>query len=201
MLHRKGHVVQLRLKPRQEQELKQFLGCARFLWNKAYFLNLDRLKNKASILRYYELDFWSKLWKSSNEYGFLAACPSQVLQQKLKDLDKAFMDAFDKKQSKESPGKKVKAKSGLNKSVLDQGWGNFREKLEYKLAWKGGSLLVVDPKYTSQTCHSCHHKDSASRLSQSEFVCTACGLHVNADLNAAMNILRAGHARLACSAA
>ena len=47
---------------------------------------------------YHELDFWSKLWKSSDEYSFLKLIPAHCLQQKLKDLDKAFRDAFDKNQ-------------------------------------------------------------------------------------------------------
>jgi hypothetical protein len=40
----------------------------------------------------------------------------------------------------ESPGINVAAKSGLNRRILDQGWGEFRRQLEYKLAWKGGLL-------------------------------------------------------------
>jgi putative transposase len=47
------------------------------------------------------------------------------------------------KGSIEEPGRKVKQKSGLNKSVLDQGWHSFRKMLEYKLAWAGGTLLTV----------------------------------------------------------
>ena len=42
------------------------------------------------------------------------------------------------KGSIETPGTNVSAKSGLNKSILDQGWGEFRRQLEYKLTWSGG---------------------------------------------------------------
>jgi len=49
----------------------------------------------------------------------------------------------------EAPKKQVKAKSGLNKSILDQGWSTFCTMLEYKLALRGGSLIKVDPQYTS----------------------------------------------------
>ena len=54
----------------------------------------------------------------------------------------------------EEPGKHVAAKSGLNKAMLDQGWGMFRQMLEYKQAWRGGELLAVPPRYTSQECPS-----------------------------------------------
>jgi transposase len=42
-------------------------------------------------------------------------------------------------------GKHVRAKSGLNKSILDQGWSEFRRQLQYKLDWNGGILVAVPP--------------------------------------------------------
>lgn len=102
------------------------------------------------------------------------------------------------KGSIDSPGKQVKAKSGLNKSILDQGWGEFCRQLEYKLAWLGGSLLKVNPQYTSQKCHHCGHTDKANRTNQANFECQSCGYKAHADINAAQNILAAGHAVLAC---
>ena len=45
----------------------------------------------------------------------------------------------------EQHGKKVEQKSGLNRSILDQGWGEFRRQLTYKLVWQGGMLLAVPP--------------------------------------------------------
>ncbi len=98
----------------------------------------------------------------------------------------------------ETPGRSVKAKSGLNKSILDQGWGEFRRQLEYKQAWLGGEVLAVNPRNTSRTCPACGHVSAENRKTQSQFECVECGHTGNADLNAAINILRAGHARLAC---
>ena len=57
----------------------------------------------------------------------------------------------------EKPGRNVKAKSGLNKAILDQGWGEFKRQLEYKTEWNGGIFMTVPPQYTSQTCPSCNH--------------------------------------------
>ena len=80
-------------------------------------------------------------------------------------------------------------KGWLNRSILDQGWGLFRQLLKYKLEEKGGFLYLVDPAYTSQTCSQCQHVDAASRISQAEFKCTNCNYEANADDNAAENIL------------
>lgn len=89
-----------RLKPSTAQAalLHSYAGHTRFVWNKALQLNLARLKSKQRIMSYQELDFWSKLWKKSDEYGFLKECSAHIIQQKLRDLEKAFRDGFDKKQ-------------------------------------------------------------------------------------------------------
>jgi putative transposase len=99
----------------------------------------------------------------------------------------------------ETPGKNVRAKSGLNKAILDQGWYEFRRQLDYKLAWNGGQLVAVPPRNTSRTCPCCDHVAKENRLSQARFECVACGFEENADLVGAINVLRAGHARLACA--
>ena len=96
------------------------------------------------------------------------------------------------------PGRNVNAKSGLNRSILDQGWFEFRRQLEYKQAWRGGELLAVPPRNTSRTCPACGHVAAENRPTQARFACVQCGFAENADLVGAINVLRAGHARLAC---
>jgi putative transposase len=98
----------------------------------------------------------------------------------------------------EKPGKAVRAKSGLNKSILDQGWGEFRRQLQYKLDWLGGKLISVPSKNTSIKCSDCKHTSQENRRTQSVFCCVKCGYRENADLNAAKNILAAGRAVIAC---
>ena len=100
--------------------------------------------------------------------------------------------------SKKAKENNVKAKSGLNKSILDQGWYEFRRQLEYKLKWRGGELFLVNPQYTSQKCSKCGHVHADNRTSQAEFECVKCGHSENADINASRNILVAGHAMFAC---
>jgi len=391
MIIKKAYKFRLKPSIEQEQKLVSYAGHTRFLWNKALKLNLLKLQNKQPVMYYGELDFWSKLWKKSDEYSFLKECPAHIIQQKLKDLQKAFLDCFDKKQPNkklprikkkgygdsfrfpepkhirlehnyltlpklgrmkfyqsckidgviknytvsrrgnhwyialqveleinnehrlitntksitkdigidvgikhfvstsngeqiaplnmyrrlskqlgkaqrrlknkvkfsnnwkkqqtkirkihskiadtrrdflnklstnlcknhamivvedlriknmsksakgtlEQPGKNVNAKSGLNKSILDQGWYEFKRQLKYKMNWLGGILLEVPAKYTSQRCSNCNHVAAANRQTQEYFECVKCSYQSNADVNAAKNILAAGHAVLACGA-
>jgi putative transposase len=102
--------------------------------------------------------------------------------------------------TQEAPGANTRAKSGLNKSILDQGWFEFRRQLDYKLTWSGGWLIAVPPQNTSRTCPICRHVASENRKTQSEFRCIECGFEENADIVGAVNILREGLSRLACQA-
>jgi putative transposase len=99
----------------------------------------------------------------------------------------------------EAPGKNVRAKSGLNQSILDQGWYEFRRQLDYKLAWNGGQLIAIPPQNTSRTCPCCGHIAKENRPSPSRFACVECDFKGDADVVGAINVLRAGHARLACA--
>lgn len=371
-----------RLRPSAEQDalLTRFCGCARFVWNKVWALNRDRLAQGGRILWYHEADHWLKLWKKSEDYGFLAEAPSHVLQQKLTDLDGAMRDAFDPEQpdkrlprfkrrgqddrirfpdatqitverrrirlpklgwvqfygsrpvegqvkhvtvgreggrwyvsvnvvteitverapfsvealdlgtsvfsatasgtlirpvsplkrhlrqlarlqrkmarqrkfsadwrktvariarlqhhiacvrsdflqklstalvknhaivavedlpvksmtasargTVENPGTNVAAKSGLNRSILDQGWGAFLHMLAYKQDWRMGHLVNVPPAYTSQRCSVCGHVDAANGPERDTFRCQRCGHEAHADVNAARNVLFFGLGKL-----
>jgi putative transposase len=84
------------------------------------------------------------------------------------------------------------AKSGLNKSIHDAGWGIFLRVLSAKAESAGRTVIAVDPRHTSQRCAECGHVAAGNRVTQAEFRCLACGHHAHADVNAARNILRAG---------
>jgi putative transposase len=382
MIIRKAYKFRLNTTSDVESKMAQYAGNCRFLWNKALAINLFKLENKQKLCYYQEFDFFSKLWKKSEEYGFLALSPAQTIQQTLKQLERAFKDAFDKNQplkriptfkkksgvnsfsfpqgfkidnngkrvflpkigwvnfrksqtvlgkaknitvsqkgkhwfvsiqveqeinqpkhpsnsiiggdlgvkrlltlsdgsfikpintdkqtakikqlqkqlarkikfsanwrklktkitalhtsianirndrlhkistqlskshaiivledlkiknmtksskgNSEQHGKMVKQKSGLNRVILNQGWGMFKEFLKYKQTWRGGEVVFVDPKYTSQTCPCCQHKSKDNRLTQSHFKCVKCGYQNNADHVGALNILALGHRVLAC---
>ncbi len=85
----------------------------------------------------------------------------------------------------EHPGTNVKAKSGLNREILATNWSQ----LEQRLAYKCGRILQVSPAYTSPTCSNCGGVDKHNRPTQADFVCVICGFALNADWNAALNIL------------
>ncbi|MBS5226197.1 MAG: transposase, partial [Parasutterella sp.] len=89
--------------------------------------------------------------------------------------------------------------SGLNRSILDQGWYSFFQMLSYKLERGGGKLIKVDPKNTSRTCPRCGLVSAENRKSQATFACIGCGYRSNADEVGAINVLRAGRAQLACA--
>lgn len=92
----------------------------------------------------------------------------------------------------EKPGRNVRQKAGLNRAILERGWGQFETFLAYKLAARGGELIKINPAYTSQTCSECGSISKHHRKSQAVFECSDCGHTGNADTNAAINILRAG---------
>lgn len=380
MLIRKAYKFRLNTNAETAQLMTQYAGNTRFLWNKALAMNLSRLRDKLPILYYQELDWFSKLWKKSEEFAFLKLSPAQTLQQTLKQLERAFKDAFDKSQplkhipvfkkrhqsnsftlpqgfkiegkriflpkigwvnfrksqaitgklknasvskngkhwfvsiqveqeigkpvhpstsiaggdlgvkylltlsdgthyepidtskltakikrlqsqlakkvkfssnwrklkekiaalhtkianirrdtlqklsttlsksqaiivledlqirnmtksakgDSDQPGKMVKQKSGLNRVILNQGWGMFKEMLKYKQLWRGGEVVFVDPKGTSQTCPECDHRSKDNRLTQSDFKCVECGFTANADHVGALNVLARGHCVIAC---
>lgn len=372
---RRGYHFKLKTTPEIETAFTMMAGHGRFIWNKALRLNLDRLERGVPIVWYNDLCGLLHLWKQSEEYGFLAEANAQALQQKLKDLDKAFSDAFDltqpskriprfkkrgehdsfrfpqgvkienrrvflpkigwvgffksreipgtiknatvtreadgwyvsiqtevaipdpmprsgpaigidrgvavfaatsegelvepmhalaksqkrlahlqrnlARQTKgsanrqktkakiarmhqhiarqredflhklstrwskshalivledlqignmtrsakgtvENPGSNIAQKSGLNRAILDQGWGEFAAMLGYKMAVQGGRLALVPPQYSSQTCSVCGHVARENRPTRDLFRCVACNYTEHADVNAAKVILARG---------
>lgn len=94
------------------------------------------------------------------------------------------------------------AKTRLAKSSLDAGWANFKTMLSYKSMRNGGTYLEVDEAYSSQTCSACGSLPASrprgiAGLGIREWTCSECGAILNRDLNAAINILRAGQRTLA----
>lgn len=134
-------------------------------------------------------DFVHKITTAiSKSYAYVA-----VEALKVKNMSKSA------KGTSAEPGKKVKQKSGLNRSILDQGWGMFRQFLSYKLKYNYGTELIeVNPRYTSQRCSNCGYTHADNRKNQATFVCGECNLTMNADINASINIRAAGLAVLAC---
>lgn len=92
----------------------------------------------------------------------------------------------------EKPGKNVRQKAGLNRSIMSKGWGGFVLNLEHAARYHGATIVKVNPAYTSQTCAACGHCAPDNRESQAVFRCVACKHQDNADINAAINIRERG---------
>jgi putative transposase len=85
------------------------------------------------------------------------------------------------------------AKTSLNRSILDAGWGVFLAILANKAESAGRTVIAVDPRNTSRTCPSCGHTAKESRATQAKFECVRCRFAANADHVGATNVLnRAG---------
>ena len=93
----------------------------------------------------------------------------------------------------QNPGKRVRQKSGLNKSILDAGWSEFVRQLQYKALWYGREIIGIDRWYpSSKRCSDCGYVLQRMKLSTREWDCPSCGAHHDRDINAARNILAAG---------
>jgi putative transposase len=111
---------------------------------------------------------------------------------KLKNMTKSS------KGTKDNPGKNVKAKSGLNRSLLRIGISSQETMLKYKCPKFGSYLMKVFAKNSSRECRICEFTSVKNRKSQSEFLCVKCGHSENADINASHIILTRGLRELAC---
>jgi putative transposase len=92
----------------------------------------------------------------------------------------------------EKPGKKVKQKAGLNRSILRSAWGQVKNYLQYKARRQHKLVVAVSPIRSSQECAACGHTHPDNRISQSVFVCQACGNKNNADTNAGCVLSKRG---------
>lgn len=95
----------------------------------------------------------------------------------------------------------ARAKARLNRSISDAGWGQFVSILRAKAEDAGRTWIEVNPRHTSDGCECCGHAAPENRVNQAEFICQHCGHHSPADEHAARNILRAGLALHAATAA
>ena len=164
-LVKRKKVLQRRLKRKKRGSQNQKKAYARVA-------KLDR--KIANIRKYY-----SKMFASEIAWDFSVVAVENL---NIKNMTKSAKGTI------ENPGKNVKAKSGLNRAILNTSPYFFKQFLKQKCEESGSILLQVDPKYTSQTCFKCKKVDRESRV-DSKFVCMSCGHKDNADFNAAKNIL------------
>jgi putative transposase len=100
-------------------------------------------------------------------------------------------DLNTKNMTKRAKEKKVKQKSGLNKSILNTSFYQIINQIEYKTMLNGKLFVKVPPQYTSKTCSVCGQINNNLKLSDRVYSCD-CGAIINRDINASVNILRKG---------
>jgi putative transposase len=91
----------------------------------------------------------------------------------------------------EQPGKKIRQKAGLNRAMLDVGFGEFRRLATYKADWYGTTLLVADRWYpSSKLCPVCGTKNDVLTLKHRQWTCPGCDTSHDRDFNASVNLER-----------
>ena len=80
----------------------------------------------------------------------------------------------------------------LAKSIAEVSWSRFREMLDYKSRWYGRELIIAPPDYpSSQLCSDCGNRSSQTKdLACRVYICPECGLEIDRDYNASLNLLK-----------
>lgn len=132
--------------------------------------------------------------KLSRVHGDVAAVRADVIHKVTTKIAETFQmvvveDLAVKNMTRSAKGRGRASKAGLNRSILDAGFGEFRRQLAYKLPLHGGTLIVADRFFaSSKTCSGCGTVKKDLSLKDRTFTCGACSLSVNRDLNAACNL-------------
>jgi putative transposase len=145
----------------------------------------------------------SRKEKGSNN-GRKAALALARLHRKVKNLRRDFLHRLTTWLARTKPvivvedlNVKGLSRGPLSRSVADVGWGTFLRMLEYKAKWYGATLIVAPRSFPStRLCSRCGHLNGKMPLSQRVFRCEACGLEMDRDLNAALNLKAYGLAHL-----
>lgn len=135
MIRRQAFKFQLKPTPEQIASMKSFAGACRFVYNRALNMQSGIWRNGDRYIPYNKMASWLVEWKGQEEMSWLSNAPSQILQQSLKDLDKAFNNLFARRATFPSPKKKGKNDAfryPTQRVKLDE--GNERIQLP-KLGW------------------------------------------------------------------
>ncbi|GAA1897857.1 RNA-guided endonuclease InsQ/TnpB family protein [Asanoa iriomotensis] len=171
-----------RLRRIQQRLSRSLRTHGRTRWSKRRDALRAELTRLNARIRFRRTDFAAQIAnRLARSFGLIA-----VEDLRVKNLTASAKGTVD------APGRGVRQKAGLNRAILDKGWGGFLLALEHAARRHGAAVVKVNSAFTSQTCNSCGHVATENRKSQAVFVCVACGHADNADVNAAKNILAAG---------
>ena len=107
----------------------------------------------------------------------------------LHKLTKSLVETYDVIKIEDLKAKNLLKNHKLARAISNQGWAEIRRQLEYKCAWYGKQLVIVNPYKTSQVCSECGYDDGKHTLDVRDWTCPSCGTHHDRDINAAINIL------------
>lgn len=107
----------------------------------------------------------------------------------LHKLTKSLVETYDVIKIEDLKAKNLLKNHKLARAIANQSWRKLRSQLEYKCAWYGKQLVIVNPYKTSQVCSECGYDDGKHTLDVREWTCPSCGTRHDRDINAAINIL------------
>lgn len=194
--------VKFRIYPNKEQQnlINQTLGCCRLIYNIGLNIRNKAFENGEKV-NYSKTSAILTELKRSDEFSFLRDADAVALQQSLRDLDKGFVNFFQKRarhprfKSKHSNHQSYMVRNHrLARCISSVSWGKFFSMLEYKANWYGNNIIKVPTMYpSSQTCSCCGYRNPlVKNLAIRKWECPNCHTIHDRDTNASINILNKG---------
>ena len=187
-----------RIYPNKDQELliNKTFGCVRFVYNTILYTanKIYEEIGKNKIITPSRKVKFSKNW-------YRQKAKISKLHEYIKNCRRGFLHKLSKKLSEEYNAvivedlnmKGMSQELNFGKSVGDNGWGMFLKMLEYKLMFLGKQFLKIDKWFPlSKTCSKCGNVKEELKLSERSYKCECCGIEIDRDYNAALNIKNIG---------
>lgn len=168
------------------------------LSNGEAYKNPKHLRKSEKRLAKLQRDLSRKQIGSSNRNKArikVAKLHEKIANQRMDFLHKKSTEIIRKNQAIVIEDLKVKnlmKNHNLAKSIAEVSWSRFREMLDYKSRWYGRELIIAPPDYpSSQLCSDCGNRSSQTKdLACRVYVCPECGLEIDRDYNASLNLLK-----------
>ena len=168
------------------------------LSNGESYKNPKHLRKSEKRLAKLQRDLSRKQIGSSNRNKArikVAKLHEKIANQRMDFLHKKSTEIIRKNQAIVIEDLKVKnlmKNHNLAKSIAEVSWSRFREMLDYKSRWYGRELIIAPPDYpSSQLCSDCGNRSSQTKdLACRIYVCPECGLEIDRDYNASLNLLK-----------
>lgn len=193
--------------PGQKYNLARTFGCVRYVYNRALEIRSNAYHEEGQTLRYGDTSsmLTDLKQKGSNNWHKQRRKVARIYA-KITDRRTDYLHKLTSRLVRENQVIVVETLRVQNmmknrclaRSISDVGWGELVRQLGYKCEWYGRELVRIDQWYpSSQRCSDCGHVKGEMSLDVREWICPECGEEHDRDVNAAVNILRAGQARLA----